>query len=139
MIDFEQLEADLKAGTQGPMTYRIASFSGDCGITAPNFSVVIECMAWSEAVVNANRVCRLDDLEAYALFTRKKLEVAEALVNHIKDVEREYETEYAGRTYEICSGCGAQISEGQSHYSDCAWSAIDAALAEWNATQEAGE
>ena len=54
---------------------------------------------------------------------------AAALINAVRDIDRDYETEYASRMYTVCTGCDAQLSEGRDHRRDCAWSVVDAALA----------
>lgn len=44
----------------------------------------------------------------------------------LKGIDREYETEYDGQTYTICSSCHKQ--DDQPHKASCAWKDIDAAL-----------
>ena len=66
--------------------------------------------------------------EANARLIAAAPELLEALVE-VGECVRTYETEYDGRMYEICSGCDAQLSDGQSHRSSCTWLKVDAALA----------
>lgn len=52
----------------------------------------------------------------------------------LKDIDREYETEYDGQTYTICSSCHKQ--DDQPHKASCAWKVIDAALSTPVSVQE---
>lgn len=51
----------------------------------------------------------------------------EKLINAVKLINREYETEYDGRMYTMCSSCGAQ--DDQKHKVYCGWPKLDDAIA----------
>lgn len=80
--EIEEMKADMEAGTNGPFTFRTDGFTGDCGITAPGCSVVIECFAdirhhgegaRDEAQANARRIARVPAMEAEILRLREAL------------------------------------------------------------------
>ena len=45
-------------------------------------------------------------------------------------VEREYVTEYAGRSYTRCTCCHVALSDGHPHLADCAWATLSPAVKE---------
>lgn len=66
-------------------------------------------------------------VNSFASLTARVAEL-EAALTAAASMPREYESEYAGRTYYHCTGCGATLSENKPHDADCAWKGIDAAL-----------
>ena len=87
----------------------------------------------AEAALKANNWGEVDptvrDLARLAV-------AAGELVPLLDKLDRSYETEYAGRMYELCTGCGCQLSNLRPHKESCAWTAIDAALARFRAIVE---
>lgn len=65
--------------------------------------------------------------KAHASLTAR-VEELEAALDAAASIPREYETEYAGRTYYRCTSCDADMSEGEPHDANCAWKVIDATL-----------
>lgn len=58
--------------------------------------------------------------------TQEPMATPEKLRATLGNISREYETEYDGRMYTICTSCGAQ--DDQPHKENCAWPTIDAFL-----------
>lgn len=80
-----------------------------------------------EACINPNDKVYLKYLKEQELAEKKRKEEKERNekdpLRFAKIVANEptYETEYDGRTYEMCFYCDANIGEGEKHHPDCAY------------------
>lgn len=102
-IDWEQLAKDRATGTPGPWhhchingwgvpdevrmvaarNHEAKAIAGDCPIAVAKDGAVHWETKWP-AKINARRIARVPDLEAYALTAKRQLEAAEALAKAVK-------------------------------------------------------
>ncbi len=66
---------------------------------------------------------------AESILTAAQERIAE-MEGALGSVEREYVTEYAGRSYTRCTCCHVALSDGQPHLTNCAWTTLSPAVKE---------